>query len=143
MSPLPHERSGTETLLIVENEPAIRHLLQVALQKNGYSVLTAESGRKALELVRDHTGPIDLLITDVMMEDMDGPELVRQLAVLRPRTRTLFMSGYMDNALGEQGVLSANVNFIQKPFSPTVDRAESARHPGWLAFFLNSSGANR
>lgn len=120
MSPLPHERSGTETLLIVENEPAIRHLLQVALQKNGYSVLTAESGRKALELVRDHTGTIDLLITDVMMEDMDGPELVRQLAVLRPRTRTLFMSGYMDNALGEQGVLSANVNFIQKPFSPTV-----------------------
>jgi two-component system cell cycle sensor histidine kinase/response regulator CckA len=120
MSPLPHERSGTETLLIVENEPAIRHLLQVALQKNGYSVLTAESGRKALELVRDHTGTIDLLITDVMMEDMDGPELVRQLAVLRPRTRTLFMSGYTDNALGEQGVLSANVNFIQKPFSPTV-----------------------
>ena len=118
MSPLPSAISGTETLLIVENEAAIRNLLQMALQKNGYRVLTAESGREALDLINAHSGPIHLLITDVMMPDIDGPELVRRLSTLRPDTRTLFMSGYMDDALGEQGVLPSNVNFIQKPFSP-------------------------
>jgi DNA-binding response OmpR family regulator len=118
MSPLPSAISGTETLLIVENEAAIRNLLQMALQKNGYRVLTAESGREALDLVNAHSGPIHLLITDVMMPDIDGPELVRRLSTLRPDTRTLFMSGYMDDALGEQGALPSNVNFIQKPFSP-------------------------
>jgi len=118
MSPLPPANTGTETLLIVENEAAIRNLLQMALRKNGYTVLAAESGREALDLVRDHSGPIHLLITDVMMPEIDGPELVRRLSTLRPDTRTLFMSGYMDDALGDQGVLSAHVNFIQKPFSP-------------------------
>jgi two-component system cell cycle sensor histidine kinase/response regulator CckA len=120
MTPLPPPSSGTETLLIVENEAAIRNLLQMALRKNGYTVLAAESGHEALELVRVHAGPLDLLITDVMMPDMDGPELVRQLTTIRPETRTLFMSGYMDDALGEHGILPANVNFIQKPFSPRV-----------------------
>jgi two-component system, cell cycle sensor histidine kinase and response regulator CckA len=118
VSPVPPENSGTETLLIVENEPAIRNLLQVALRRNGYTVLAAESGREALELVRNYDGAIDLLITDVMMPDMDGPELVRQLSTIRPDTRTLFMSGYMDDTLGERGILSSNANFIQKPFSP-------------------------
>jgi two-component system cell cycle sensor histidine kinase/response regulator CckA len=118
VSPVPPENSGTETLLIVENEPAIRNLLQVALRRNGYTVLAAESGREALGLVRNHDGVIDLLITDVMMPDMDGPELVRQLSTIRPDTRTLFMSGYMDDTLGERGILSSNANFIQKPFSP-------------------------
>jgi response regulator RpfG family c-di-GMP phosphodiesterase len=60
------------------------------------------------------------LITDVMMPDMDGPELAKQLSVIRPETRTLFMSGYMDDALGERGILPSNVNFIQKPFSPRI-----------------------
>ena len=119
MSPLPLESSSTETLLIVEDEAEIRNLLQTALRKNGYAVLAAESGRAALDLVRDHTGAIDLLITDVMMPDMDGPELVRQLALIRPETRTLFMSGHMDDAIGEC-LLPARVNFIQKPFSSRV-----------------------
>ena len=118
MNPVPPEISGTETLLIVENEPAIRNLLQVALRRNGYTVLAAESGREALELVRNHADAIHLLITDVVMPDMDGPELVRQLSTIRPDTRTLFMSGYMDDTLGERGILSTNANFIQKPFSP-------------------------
>jgi len=120
MSPLSPEHSGTETLLVVENEAAIRDLLQLALRKNGYTVLAAESGREALDLVRDHSGVIDLLITDVMMPDMDGPELAKHMAVIRPETRTLFLSGYMDETLGDHGVLPANVNFIQKPFSPKV-----------------------
>jgi two-component system, cell cycle sensor histidine kinase and response regulator CckA len=118
MNPRPPETSGTETLLIVENESAIRNLLQVALRRNGYTVLAAESGREALEVVRNHIGAIHLLITDVMMPDMDGPELVRQLSTIRPDTRTLFMSGYMDDTLGERGILTTNANFIQKPFSP-------------------------
>ena len=118
MSPQPPVRSGAETLLIVENEAAIRNLLQMALRKSGYTVLAAESGREALDVVNTHTGPIHLLITDVMMPDIDGPELVRRLSAIRPETQTLFMSGYMDDALGEQGVLPSTVNFIQKPFSP-------------------------
>src|SRR5512134_3074364 len=118
MSPLSPAMSGTETLLIVENEAAIRNLLQMALRKSGYMVLAAESGREALDLLRDHRGSVDLLITDVMMPDMDGPELVRQMSQVRPETRTLFMSGYTDDALGDRGVLPSNVNFIQKPFSP-------------------------
>lgn len=117
MAPLPPASSG-ETLLIVENEAAIRHLLQAALQKSGYNVLAAESGRDALTLVSGFDGPIDLLITDVMMPDMNGPELVRQLAAVRPGTRTLFMSGYADDTLIEHGVTP--LNFIQKPFSPRV-----------------------
>ena len=120
MTPPRPEYSGTETLLIVENEPAIRNLLQMALRKNGYTVLAAESAREALEIVRVHTGTIDLLITDVVMPDMNGPELVRELATIRPETRTLFMSGYLDDALGNHGVVPSHANFIQKPFSPRV-----------------------
>jgi two-component system, cell cycle sensor histidine kinase and response regulator CckA len=118
VGPVPPDTSGTETLLIVENEPAIRNLLQVALRRNGYTVLAAESGREALELVRNHGGAIDLLITDVVMPDMDGPELVKHLTTIRPDTPALFMSGYMDDTLGDRGILSTNANFIQKPFSP-------------------------
>jgi len=109
-----------ETLLIVENEAAIRNLLQMALRKDGYTVLSAESGPDALELVRGHDGTIDLLITDVVMPEMNGPELVRQSLLVRPGLQTLFMSGYLDDALGDHGVLPSNVNFIQKPFSPRV-----------------------
>ena len=120
MTPPPPEHPGTETLLVVENEPAIRNLLQMALRKNGYAVLVAASGREALEIVRAHSGAIDLLITDVVMPDMNGPELARQLIAIRPETRTLFMSGYMDDALGEHGSLPSHANFIQKPFSPRI-----------------------
>ena len=118
MAPLPAGTPGVETLLIVENEAAIRNLLQIALQKKGYTVLAAASGHEALDIVRGHAGSIDLLITDVVMPDMNGPELARQLAVIRPGTGTLFMSGYLDDALGDHCMLPAHVNFIQKPFSP-------------------------
>jgi DNA-binding NtrC family response regulator len=122
MPPGPHDSitSGTETLLIVENETAIRNLLQMALQKTGYTVLAAASAREALDIVRGHAASIDLVITDVVMPDMNGPELVRQLAPIRPGIRTLFMSGYLDDALGDHGMLPSDVNFIQKPFSPRV-----------------------
>ena len=119
LSPTPGT-PGTETLLIVENEAAIRNLLQMALQRSGYAVFAAESGGDALELVRRHDGPIDLVITDVVMPDMNGSELVRQLAFERPGIKILFMSGYLDDTLGELGVLPTDINFIQKPFSPRI-----------------------
>jgi two-component system, cell cycle sensor histidine kinase and response regulator CckA len=118
MSPVPVEGTGTETLLLVENEPAVRNLLQMALRRKGYTVLVAESGRAALDLVRSHAGTIDLLITDVVMPDMNGPELVSRFVTIRPETQALFMSGYMDDAFSDHGILSADINFIQKPFSP-------------------------
>jgi len=125
---------GTETLLVVENEAPIRSLLSQGLERLGYTVLSAESGDVALALVQQHTGPIALVITDVVMPDMSGPELVRRLGAARPGLRTLFMSGYADDALGAENELPADVNFIQKPFSPTalarrvreiLDRAQS------------------
>lgn len=122
MSQSPEETTAaTETLLVVENEAAIKHLVQVALERHGYVVLTAESGSEALRLAAAHAGPIDLLITDVVMPDLRGPELARRLAVERPDLTTLFMSGYMDDALGEDpSSLPVPVDFIQKPFSPSA-----------------------
>ena len=111
--------AATETLLVVENEAAIKALVQMALERHGYVVLTAESGIEALRLAAAHTGPIDLLITDVVMPDLRGPELAQRLVAERPDLITLFMSGYMDDALGEDtSALPVPVDFIQKPFSP-------------------------
>lgn len=120
MAGRPTHSLGSETLLIVENEAAIRELLQIAMQKTGYTALTAASGREAISVVRSHPRAIDLVITDVVMPDMTGPELVQQLTLVQPRLRTLFMSGYHNDALGDLGVLPDHVNFIQKPFSPKL-----------------------
>ena len=113
--------AATETLLVVENEAAIKTLVQMALERHGYIVLTAESGGEALRLAASHNGPIDLLITDVVMPDLRGPELARRLAQERPSLITLFMSGYMNDALGDDAsALPVPVDFIQKPFSPSA-----------------------
>ena len=113
--------AATETLLVVENEAAIKTLVQMALERHGYVVLTAESGSEALRLAAAHQGPIDLLITDVVMPDLRGPDLARRLIEQRPALATLFMSGYMDDALGDDtSSLPVPVDFIQKPFSPSA-----------------------
>ena len=111
---------ATETVLVVENESAIRTLVQIALERHGYTVLAAESGADALKISENHPGSIDLLITDVIIPDMNGPEISRQLALSRPRVSTLFMSGYMDDALTDHGLRVGHVDFIEKPFSPRV-----------------------
>jgi two-component system, cell cycle sensor histidine kinase and response regulator CckA len=109
------------TLLVVENEAAIIALVQMALERHGYVVLSAESGSEALHLAAAHQGPIDLLITDVVMPDLRGPEVARRLVAERPDMPTLFMSGYMDDALGaEASVLPVPVDFIEKPFTPSA-----------------------
>jgi two-component system cell cycle sensor histidine kinase/response regulator CckA len=113
--------AATETVLVVENETAIKTLVQMALERHGYLVLTAESGSEALQLAAAHQGSIDLLVTDVVIPDLRGPDLARQLVAQRPTLATLFMSGYMDDTLGEDiSSLPVPVDFIQKPFAPSA-----------------------
>jgi len=111
---------ATETVLVVENETAIRNLVQMALERHGYHILAAESGADALRVADGYRGRIDLLISDVVIPDMNGPEIARRLSRSHPEVLTLFMSGYLDDALGEHGLSGDGVDFIQKPFSPRM-----------------------
>jgi PAS domain S-box-containing protein len=108
---------GHETVLLVEDEDAVRDLVREALELIGYRVLTAPGGEQGLDLADVHPGPIHLLITDVVMPRMGGAELARLLSERRPDTRVLFMSGYTDDAVVRHGVLEARVAFLQKPFT--------------------------
>ena len=108
---------GSETILLVEDEEAVRSTLQLALREAGYSVLAAGRGREALQIAAEQPGPIHLLITDVIMPEMGGRELVERLSQLRPDTKVLYMTGYTDDAVVRQGVLDARVAFLQKPFT--------------------------
>ncbi len=112
--------SGTETILLVEDDPQVRELAHRVLQEQGYTVLEGSNGEEALQLLRSHTGSIDLLLTDVVMPGMSGKALADQLLRTQPDLRTIFMSGYTDEAIAHHGVLDPDVAFLQKPFSPTV-----------------------
>ncbi|MCE9614914.1 MAG: PAS domain S-box protein [Lentisphaerae bacterium] len=107
---------GTETILLVEDEKSIRVTGKALLEILGYTVLTAESPEAALRIVAEHAGPIDLLITDVVMPGMNGRELATRLVELRPGIRYLFMSGYTADIIAHRGVLDQGVNFLPKPF---------------------------
>ena len=109
---------GSETILVVEDEDIVRALSTEILQQHGYRVLSAANGPEGLRLCREFSGRIDLLITDVVMPRMSGRELAEQLAIFRPETRVLYMSGFTDDAIVRHGVLDDDVFFIQKPFSP-------------------------
>lgn len=109
---------GSEKILLVEDEAAVRKLVREILEKYGYTVLDAYSGREALSLAERHRHPIHLMMTDVVLPDMHGPELARRLTSLRPETRILYSSGYTDNAIVHRGVLEAGTAFLQKPFTP-------------------------
>lgn len=108
---------GSETILLVEDEDVVRGLTRKILMQAGYNVLDAQSGEEAIRLCRAHTGPIDLLLTDVVMPEISGKEVADRMLELRPAIRVLFMSGYTDEAIVQHGVLDANVKFIQKPFT--------------------------
>jgi len=110
-------RDGTETVLVAEDEDAVRHIIAKALEARGYRVLTARDGVEALALAGRHAGQIDLLVSDVVMPDMNGRELSRQLTEARPTVKTLYLSGYTDDAMLHRGVLQEGVPFLQKPFS--------------------------
>src|SRR5438552_1552359 len=109
---------GTETLLLVEDEPEVRWLVRDMLQHLGYTILEARHGIEAQVLSIQHPGPIHLLITDVVMPQMSGREIAEQLRSEHPETKVLYMSGYTDDAIVRHGVLAAEVAFLQKPFTP-------------------------
>ena len=111
---------GSETILLVEDDEMVRNLVRTVLQDNGYTILEALHGGKALSVVEQHEGPIDLLVTDVIMPEMSGQELAEQLKTLYPQMKMLFMSGYTDDAVVRHGVRTAEVEFLPKPFSPSV-----------------------
>jgi len=108
---------GTETILLVEDEDVVRGLTRKILMQAGYNVLDAKGGDEAIRLCHAHAGPIDLLLTDVVMPEVSGKEVADRLLELRPSIRVLYMSGYTDEAIVQHGVLDANVKFIQKPFT--------------------------
>ena len=113
------EVKGLETVLLVEDEQSLRHLGRRVLESSGYIVLTATGGPDALKVLEQHGEPVDLLVTDVVMPGMSGRELARQIALKKMAARTLYMSGYTDDAIVKHGVLEPGLAFIYKPF--TVD----------------------
>ena len=108
---------GTETLLLVEDEEQILHLASRILGDRGYRVLSASSPEEACRIVERHTGPIHLLLSDVVMPGMNGKELQERIEKMRPGIRTVFMSGYTAESVGHRGILGKCVAFVQKPFT--------------------------
>lgn len=117
VSPAPEPGKERRTILIAEDEEPIRELLSGYLINNGYRILVAKDGVEALELATQHDGPIDLLLTDVMMPGMSGRELAQQLIAKQPSITVLYMSGYTDDVLLRHSFNLAQVSFLQKPFS--------------------------
>lgn len=109
---------GQETVLLVEDEHAVRQLAKLILKMHGYEVIDAASGAEAIAAAHTHEGPIDLLLSDVVMPDLAGSELADQIRQLRQNLRVLYMSGYTDDAIVRKGVASATDAFLQKPFTP-------------------------
>ncbi|MBX3301452.1 MAG: PAS domain S-box protein [Nitrospira sp.] len=111
---------GRETILVVEDDPSVRGLVQEALRVSGYDVLVARHGIEALLTGAKHMGPIHLLLTDVAMPQMSGPEVAEKLTGVRPDIKVLYMSGYPDHPVFEQGGVKRDTAFLHKPFTPTL-----------------------
>jgi len=108
---------GQETILLVEDEATVRELTQQYLQAQGYTVFEAAEPNTALQISRAHSGPIHLLLTDVIMPGMNGRELAQRITASRSETRVLYMSGYSENTIAHNGTLDAGINLLQKPFT--------------------------
>lgn len=117
---LPRNGSGTETILVVEDEADVRALLCELLQIEGYRTLEASDGVEAIRIAQEYSGPIHLMLSDVVMPKMSGGELAEQLRQIRPETRLLYTSGYTDDKIAQGGILESGVAFLQKPFSLTT-----------------------
>jgi CheY-like chemotaxis protein len=116
---------GSETILLVEDEGLVRELVREMLEVNGYTVLEASDSQEAVEICRDESVPIHLMLTDVVLPEMSGPELTTRLTPHRPELKVLYMSGYTDDVVLKRGLLSAETWFLQKPFSKDVLAAKT------------------
>jgi two-component system cell cycle sensor histidine kinase/response regulator CckA len=108
---------GNETILIVEDQPEVRNLAAQALRRYGYDLLEASNGEEAIALCESRTGTIDLLVTDVIMPGMTGPELVKRVAPMMPETKILYISGYTETLMGDNNAVDGQTAFLQKPFT--------------------------
>ncbi|TAK16640.1 MAG: response regulator, partial [Acidobacteria bacterium] len=113
-------QAGDETVLVVEDNSAVRNLVVNVLRANGYNVLTAENGREAIQLAAARPDRIDLLLTDVIMPEMGGKELVERLLQDRPTLKVLYMTGYFGDAAGMHGATDGGGALLRKPFTPAV-----------------------
>jgi CheY-like chemotaxis protein len=112
--------AGHETVLLVEDEPAMLHMATQLLQRLGYHVLPAPTPGEAIRIASTYEGTIDLLVTDVVMPEMNGRQLATHLCTILPGLRCLFMSGYTNNVIAHRGVLDEGIQFIAKPFTTTA-----------------------
>jgi len=128
---------GTETVLLVEDAEALRPMIHEILEAAGYSVLGSSDPEEALLRAASYDGALDLVLTDVVMPHMSGPDLVKVIHATRPRVKVLYMSGYTNDAIGKQGVIEPGMHFLQKPFTSeallgsvrkALDRSQSADH---------------
>ena len=118
--------SGTETVLVVEDEPALRRLISVSLEKRGYTVLAAEDGTEAIRILENNPGEIDLVVSDIMMPKLNGLELRKKATLLRPDMRFLFISGYAEDTIGRTAHLPQDAGYLEKPFLP-IELARKVR----------------
>ncbi len=118
--PTQQTQRGTETILLVEDEEAVRELIRTVLTEHGYDVVPARDTQHAIRIAASHSRDIHMLLTDVIMPGMSGRELATNVTARRPGIRVLFMSGYTDNVITTGGMLETGIAFLQKPFSPTI-----------------------
>jgi len=119
-APRDEAASGSETIMVVEDDDAVRRLVRDTLEKHGYRLLVAASGPEALSIAERFDRPIDLLITDVVMPQMSGRQLAERLKAVRPDTQILFISGYTESAIVQTGAQGDENSFLQKPFTPST-----------------------
>jgi CheY-like chemotaxis protein len=110
-------RAGSETILLVEDEEALRHLIRAILEAGGYRVLPGGSPEEAVATAETHSGPLHLLLTDVVMPRMSGRQVADRVKASRPAVRVMYMSGYTDEAISHHGALEPGTHFMQKPFT--------------------------
>jgi len=119
-TPASTTHKGFETILLVEDEPAVRELTQIVLTARGYMVIEALTPEDAVRLAVNNGAEIHLLLTDVVMPGISGRELAKRLTGLYPNLRVLYMSGYTYNVIAQDGTLEEGISFLQKPFTPQV-----------------------
>jgi hypothetical protein len=109
---------GNETVLLVEDEAALREFLREVLEASGYSTLVASDGAEALQIADAHAGPIAITVTDVIMPGMTGPQIVELVTQARPEMKVLYISGYSDESVVRHGLIGPGRAFLSKPFGP-------------------------